>query len=76
MSSLQDDLEELAMKLNQAEAEKPVPLADIKDTLSHCVMEDFEHDNDGQLVCYTGIYQWNDGTFRHSPDPTWKKDEE
>jgi hypothetical protein len=33
-----------------------------------------ETDNQGQIVIYTGIYMWEDGTFRDeeegSPDPS------
>ena len=27
--------------------------------------DDFETDNDGQIVIYTGIYRWSDGTFHN-----------
>jgi hypothetical protein len=30
---------------------------------------DCELDNDGQLVFYTGVYQWSDNTFHDEPEP-------
>lgn len=27
-----------------------------------------ESDNDGQLIIYTGIYQWEDGSFHDEPE--------
>lgn len=28
-------------------------------------------DNEGQVVIYTGLYEWSDGTTRDEADPNW-----
>lgn len=30
---------------------------------------DVQHDNEGQIVIYTGIYDWEDGSFHDEPEP-------
>ena len=29
---------------------------------------DFQRDNSGQVVIYTGVFEWDDGTFRDEPE--------
>jgi hypothetical protein len=31
-----------------------------------------EWDNQGQIVIYTNLYSWNDGSIRDAPDPNWE----
>ena len=44
---------------------------DIIDQLSHDSLCEYNTDNEGQLIIYTNVYRWNDGTFRDEPDPSW-----
>jgi hypothetical protein len=32
-------------------------------------VSDCERDNQGQLILYTGYYEWSDGNFRMTPEP-------
>jgi len=36
---------------------------DAEEQLSHCQVDSCQTDNDGQLVYYTGIYRWVNGTL-------------
>lgn len=44
---------------------------DVQEELSHCEIAECNRDNQGQLIFYSGIYEWIDGTFRREPDPKW-----
>lgn len=42
---------------------------EVKDHLVSCEYSDCARDNEGQLVFYTGIFEWEDGTFHDEPEP-------
>ena len=35
---------------------------------------DVQTDNSGQLIVYTNLFEWSDGSIRSEPDPSWDDD--
>ncbi len=52
------------MKMNKEEAKKY-----IQSLLDTTELFDFETDNHGQVVIYTGVFVQNDCSFSEEPDP-------
>ena len=46
--------------------------SEVEEQLSHCESSACERDNQGQLVFYSGIFQWLDGSFHDVCDPSYE----
>ena len=47
-----------------------------KATLKKIMAYGYEHDNDGQIVIYTGWYEHNDGTLSTEPEGGYDDEDE
>lgn len=49
---------------------KEYSAGEVNELLSHCEYNECEQDNHGQIIFYSGIFEWQDGTFHNLPDPS------
>ena len=45
---------------------------ELKKICSRLRFDDFETDLQGQVLFYTEVFLWNDGTYRDEPDPSFE----
>jgi hypothetical protein len=43
---------------------------DVAEYIAGLTMDDAVHDNSGQLMLYTGIFEWVDGSFHDEEEPS------
>jgi len=41
---------------------------ELDEIIAHLNETEPERDNQGQLVFYTGVFEWDDGSFRDTPE--------
>lgn len=55
---------------------KTIEPSDFQSLLSDVTPMDCELDNEGQLIFYSGVYKWSDGTLHDEPDPSLELEED
>jgi hypothetical protein len=58
------------MKMNTAKMSKDAIAHEVDKAIMCDSYDEYETDNEGQLVIYTGVYRWEDGTYHRVPDPS------
>jgi hypothetical protein len=47
---------------------------DVVNQVQSLLNTEFETDNSGQIIFYSGIFIWKNGEFKSEPDPSYDKE--